>query len=81
MVIHGQALNHDCLSIMADKHIYFCPTIQFLWEPYWEYKKYRSKKYGDNYERRGNSIKIKSSNDKVITLISSVSNVSIKWLI
>ena len=32
LIIHGQALNHECLRIMADKNIYFCPTIQFLQE-------------------------------------------------
>ncbi|WZL79046.1 amidohydrolase family protein [Eubacteriales bacterium mix99] len=30
LIIHGQALNDECLDIMSDKGIYFCPTIQFL---------------------------------------------------
>ncbi|MEG1758115.1 MAG: amidohydrolase family protein [Oscillospiraceae bacterium] len=30
LIIHGQALNDECLEIMAAKGIYFCPTIQFL---------------------------------------------------
>ena len=30
LIIHGQTLNDDCLDIMAEKQIYFCPTIQFL---------------------------------------------------
>lgn len=30
LIIHGQTLNEECLDIMADKGIYFCPTIQFL---------------------------------------------------
>jgi imidazolonepropionase-like amidohydrolase len=30
LMIHGQALNDECLDIMAKKGIYFCPTIQFL---------------------------------------------------
>ncbi|OKL50574.1 amidohydrolase [Boudabousia marimammalium] len=30
LIIHGQTLNEDCLDIMAEKGIYFCPTIQFL---------------------------------------------------
>lgn len=30
LIIHGQTLNDECLNIMAEKKIYFCPTIQFL---------------------------------------------------
>lgn len=30
LIIHGQTLNDECLNIMAQKNIYFCPTIQFL---------------------------------------------------
>ena len=30
LIIHGQPLNYECLDIMAEKGIYFCPTIQFL---------------------------------------------------
>ena len=30
LIIHGQTLNAECLDIMAEKGIYFCPTIQFL---------------------------------------------------
>lgn len=32
LIIHGQTLNDACLDIMAQKGIYFCPTIQFLQE-------------------------------------------------
>lgn len=32
LIIHGQALTDECLDIMAEKGIYFCPTIQFLYE-------------------------------------------------
>ena len=30
LIIHGQTLNDECLDTMAEKGIYFCPTIQFL---------------------------------------------------
>ena len=30
LIIHGQTLNDERLDIMAEKGIYFCPTIQFL---------------------------------------------------
>ena len=30
LIIHGQTLNDECLDIMAEKGIWFCPTIQFL---------------------------------------------------
>ncbi len=30
LIIHGQTLNDECLDLMAEKGIYFCPTIQFL---------------------------------------------------
>lgn len=30
LIIHGQTLNEETLDIMAEKGIYFCPTIQFL---------------------------------------------------
>lgn len=32
LIIHGQTLNDECLELMAEKGIYFCPTIQFLSE-------------------------------------------------
>ncbi len=32
LIIHGQTLNDEALAIMAEKNIYFCPTIQFLKE-------------------------------------------------
>lgn len=32
LIIHGQTLNDEALEIMAEKNIYFCPTIQFLKE-------------------------------------------------
>ena len=50
LVIHGQALNHDCLSIMADKHIYFCPTIQFLYEWFKTYPPVYVPELHDKYE-------------------------------
>ena len=30
LIIHGQAMDDECLDIMAAKGIYFCPTIQFM---------------------------------------------------
>lgn len=38
LIIHGQTLNDQCLDIMAEKGIYFCPTIQFLQEWFKTYK-------------------------------------------
>lgn len=38
LIIHGQTLNEECLDIMAEKGIYFCPTIQFLHEWFKTYK-------------------------------------------
>ncbi len=32
LIIHGQTLNDECLDIMAEKGVYFCPTILFLHE-------------------------------------------------
>lgn len=31
-IIHGQELNEECLQIMKDKDITFCPTLQFFYE-------------------------------------------------
>lgn len=31
-IIHGQELNDECLEIMKDKDITFCPTLQFFYE-------------------------------------------------
>lgn len=31
-IIHGQELDEDCLNWMAEKGIFFCPTVQFLEE-------------------------------------------------
>lgn len=31
-IIHGQELNEECLEIMKDKDITFCPTLQFFFE-------------------------------------------------
>ena len=31
-IIHGQELNEECLKIMKDKDITFCPTLQFFYE-------------------------------------------------
>ena len=33
MIIHGHTMHDECLDIMAEKKIYFCPTIQFM--PAW----------------------------------------------
>lgn len=30
MIIHGHTMKDECLDIMAEKKIYFCPTIQFM---------------------------------------------------
>lgn len=38
LIIHGQTLNDECLDLMAEKGIYFCPTIQFLTEWFKSYK-------------------------------------------
>ncbi len=38
LIIHGQTLNDECLDIMAEKGIYFCPTIQFLEEWFKSYQ-------------------------------------------
>lgn len=31
-IIHGQELNEECLSLMLEKDITFCPTLQFFFE-------------------------------------------------
>ncbi len=31
-IIHGQELNEECLEIMREKDITFCPTLQFFYE-------------------------------------------------
>ncbi|WP_032122148.1 metal-dependent hydrolase family protein [Clostridium amazonitimonense] len=31
-IIHGQELNEECLNIMKEKDISFCPTLQFFYE-------------------------------------------------
>ena len=32
VIIHGQELNEECLEIMLEKDITFCPTLQFFYE-------------------------------------------------
>lgn len=32
VIIHGQELNEECLEIMKEKDITFCPTLQFFYE-------------------------------------------------
>ncbi len=32
VIIHGQELNEECLEIMKEKNITFCPTLQFFFE-------------------------------------------------
>jgi len=48
VIIHGQELNEECLEIMKDKDITFCPTLQFFYEWFSVYEPpYR--KILDNY--------------------------------
>ncbi|MBU5591253.1 amidohydrolase family protein [Clostridium sp. MSJ-4] len=47
-IIHGQELNEECLNIMKEKDISFCPTLQFFYEWFTVYEPpYR--KVHDNY--------------------------------
>lgn len=49
VIIHGQELNEECLQIMKEKDITFCPTLQFFYEWFTVYEPpYR--KILDNYE-------------------------------
>lgn len=42
-IIHGQELNEECLEIMREKDITFCPTLQFFYEWFTVYEPpYRS---------------------------------------
>lgn len=42
-IIHGQELNEECLEIMKEKDITFCPTLQFFYEWFTVYEPpYRS---------------------------------------
>lgn len=50
LIIHGQALNDECLDIMASKGIYFCPTIQFLHEWFKTYPPVYVPEIHDKYE-------------------------------
>ena len=54
LIIHGQALNHECLRIMAEKNIYFCPTIQFLQEWFKTYPPVYVPELHDKY--KGNDV-------------------------
>ncbi len=48
-IIHGQELNEECLEIMKEKDITFCPTLQFFYEWFTVYEPpYRP--ILDNYE-------------------------------
>jgi imidazolonepropionase-like amidohydrolase len=77
LIIHGQALTDECLDIMAEKGIYFCPTIQFLGE--WfktyppEYNPAQDKYPGETrIERELNRVydNLRKANDKGITLVT-----------
>ena len=47
-IIHGEELNEECLEIMKEKDITFCPTLQFFYEWFTVYEPpYR--KIHDNY--------------------------------
>lgn len=50
LIIHGQTLNDECLDIMAEKGIYFCPTIQFLNEWFKTYAPPYIPEVHDQYE-------------------------------
>lgn len=50
LIIHGQTLNDECLGIMAEKGIYFCPTIQFLQEWFKTYEPPYIPQIHDKYE-------------------------------
>jgi len=50
LIIHGQTLNDECLDIMAEKGIYFCPTIQFLNEWFKTYAPPYISEIHDQYE-------------------------------
>lgn len=50
LIIHGQALNGECLDIMAEKNIYFCPTIQFLNEWFKTYAPPYNPEVHDKYQ-------------------------------
>ncbi len=50
LIIHGQTLNDECLDLMAEKGIYFCPTIQFLNEWFKTYAPTYIPEVHDRYE-------------------------------
>lgn len=50
LIIHGQTLNDECLEIMSEKSIYFCPTIQFLNEWFKTYAPTYIPEVHDKYE-------------------------------
>ncbi|MDN5341251.1 amidohydrolase family protein [Oceanotoga sp. DSM 15011] len=59
VIIHGQELNEECLEIMKEKDITFCPTLQFFYEWFKVYEPpYRP--IHDHYE--GNTIAEKELN-------------------
>lgn len=60
LIIHGQTLNDECLDIMAEKGIYFCPTIQFLNEWFKTYQPPYIPEVHDQYE--GNTVAEKELN-------------------
>lgn len=60
LIIHGQTLNDECLDIMAEKGIYFCPTIQFLNEWFKTYAPPYIAEVHDKYP--GNSVAEKELN-------------------
>ena len=49
LIIHGQTLTDECLDMMAEKGIYFCPTIQFLNEWFKTYAPPYIPKVHDSY--------------------------------
>ncbi|MDO5037341.1 MAG: amidohydrolase family protein [Tissierellia bacterium] len=60
LIIHGQTLNEECLELMAQKGIYFCPTIQFLEEWFKTYQPPYQPEIHDLYE--GDSVEEKELN-------------------
>jgi imidazolonepropionase-like amidohydrolase len=67
-IIHGQELNEECLELMKEKDITFCPTLQFFFEWFTVYEPpYRP--IHDQYE--GNTIAEKELNRIIDNLLNA----------
>ncbi|WP_346939177.1 amidohydrolase family protein [uncultured Clostridium sp.] len=72
-IIHGQELNEECLEIMNEKNISFCPTLQFFYQWFTVYEPpYR--KILDDYE--GDTVAEKELN----RIISNLRNANKKGI-